>query len=240
MLLALAVSCSQSGSQETSSEPVLKASEVTMEAAAPTVGTMQAETIQESDTVVVADTVMPTVPEAYSKFNLDLIDDDSVAEADADSTAEEEVIPDTTDSNKYRQAYHTGISFGAVRKSRSTKEHFSDIILQNEQKGDASSAAIMVAGKYFKMLQMFADKNKDEKRLKQAIDGLDNLRGYINEALQSNKDVSTNILLQKISDNAMACRSVYEKCNADYDGQTDKYRALADTIHVMQKNLFAE
>ena len=240
MLLALAVSCSQSGSQDSSSEPVLKASsEVTMDAAAPTVGTMQAESVNESDTVTVVDSVIPTVPEAYSKFNLDLIDDDSVADAETDSTAEE-VIPDTTDSNKYRQAYHTGISFGAVRKSRSTKEHFSDIILQNEQKGDASSAAIMVAGKYFKMLQMFADKNKDEKRLKQAIDGLDNLRGYINEALQSNKDVSTNILLQKISDNAMACRSVYEKCNADYDGQTDKYRALADTIHVMQKNLFAE
>ncbi len=238
-MLAFVVSCSQKSTQ-TEGEVCMtiksEESPVTMSVSSAPQPTEQAP---ETDTIVVIQETV-TVPEAYSKFNLDIIDDDSLTSADNDTIAVDDVIPDSTDSNKYRQAYRTGISFGAVRKGYQNKEKFSEIILQNEQKGDASSAAIMMAGKYFKMLQMFADKTKDEKRLKQAIDGLDNLRGYINEALQSNKDVSTNILLQKISDNAMACRTVYEKCNADYDGQTDKYRALADTISIMQKNLFAE
>lgn len=238
-MLAFVVSCSQKSTQTEGNVSMAiesKESPVTMSvSAAPT------PTEQESETDTIVEIQEPiTVPEAYSKFNLDIIDDDSLVSADNDTIAVEDIITDSTDSNKYRQAYRTGISFGAVRKGRPNNEKFSEIILQNEQKGDASSAAIMVAGKYFKMLQMFADKTKDEKRLKQAIDGLDNLRGYINEALQSNKDVSTNILLQKISDNAIACRTVYEKCNADYDGQTDKYRALADTIRIMQTNLFAE
>ncbi len=238
-MLAFVVSCSQKSTQtEGNVSRAIESEEspVTMSLSAdPT------PTEQESETYTIVKIQEPiTIPEAYSKFNLDIIDDDSLVSADNDPIAVEDIITDSTDSNKYRQAYRTGISFGAVRKGRPNNEKFSEIILQNEQKGDASSAAIMVAGKYFKMLQMFADKTKDEKRLKQAIDGLDNLRGYINEALQSNKDVSTNILLQKISDNAIACRTVYEKCNADYDGQTDKYRALADTIRIMQKNLFAE
>lgn len=233
LLLAIAASCSQSGTkgEESTTAEIITTSTLQT-------NSVEIESEEEIDT---ADSTPPapepTIPEAYSKYNLDLIDADSVELNDTDTT--NIVTIDTTDSNKYRQAFKTGMSFGAVHKSRPNKEQFSDIILKNEQKGDASSAAIMIAGKYFKMLQMCADKNTDEKRIKQAVDGLENLRKYINEALQSNKDVNTNLILQKISDNTLACRSVYEKCNEDYNGETDKYRILADTIRIMQKNLFA-
>ena len=204
-----------------------------------TTSTMNIESVEESDSAISApSTPEPSIPEAYSKYNLNLIDDDSIVSNNVDTTGI--VTIDTSDSNKYRLAFKTGMSFGAVHKSRPTNEQFSDIILKNEQKGDASSAAIMMAGKYFKMLQICADKNADEKRLKQAVDGLENLRNYINDALQSNKDVNTNLILQKISENTLACRSVYEKCNEDYNGESDKYRILADTIRIMQKNLFAD
>lgn len=234
LLLAFAASCSQSGTngeESTMAEIITTSSSKT--------STMEIASVEEFDSALNAPAAPePPIPEAYSKYNLDLIDDDSIVSNDVDTT--DIVTVDTTDSNKYRQAYKTGISFGAVHKSRPTNEQFSDIILKNEQKGDASSAAIMMAGKYFKMLQICADKNTDEKRLKQAVDGLENLRNYINDALQSNKDVNTNLILQKISDNTLACRSVYEKCNEDYNGESDKYRILADTIRIMQKNLFAD
>ncbi|MBR6176685.1 MAG: hypothetical protein IKQ70_02230 [Bacteroidales bacterium] len=234
LLLALAASCSQSGtnSEESSMAEIITTSNTTT-------STMNIESVEESDSAISApSTPEPSIPEAYSKYNLNLIDDDSIVSNNVDTTGI--VTIDTSDSNKYRLAFKTGMSFGAVHKSRPTNEQFSDIILKNEQKGDASSAAIMMAGKYFKMLQICADKNADEKRLKQAVDGLENLRNYINDALQSNKDVNTNLILQKISENTLACRSVYEKCNEDYNGESDKYRILADTIRIMQKNLFAD
>ena len=234
LLLALAASCSQCGtnSEESSMAEIITTSNTTT-------STMNIESVEESDSAISApSTPEPSIPEAYSKYNLNLIDDDSIVSNNVDTTGI--VTIDTSDSNKYRLAFKTGMSFGAVHKSRPTNEQFSDIILKNEQKGDASSAAIMMAGKYFKMLQICADKNADEKRLKQAVDGLENLRNYINDALQSNKDVNTNLILQKISENTLACRSVYEKCNEDYNGESDKYRILADTIRIMQKNLFAD
>ena len=239
ILLALAVSCSSNSSQESTAEIITKSSSSMSTAASEPItedtASQEEEPIEEE--VPVAD---PTIPEAYSKFNLDIIDSDSLFADDTDTVSTEIAEADTTDSNQYRRAYKTGISFGAAHREHPTRERFKEIILRNEQKGDASSAAIMIAGKYFKMLQMCADRNTDERRLKQAIDGLENLRNYINEALQSNKDVSTNLILQKISDNTLACRAVFEKCNEEYNGQADKYRNLADTISIMQKNLFVD
>ena len=238
ILLALAVSCGSSSNQENSAE-ILPNVSSTMSTETSEPSTTEPEPQEEPLTEEVVETD-PTIPEAYSKFNLDIIDSDSLFADDTDTVSAEIALADTTDSNQYRKAFKTGISFGAAPRQHPTRERFKEIILKNEQKGDASSAAIMIAGKYFKMLQICADSNTDERRLKQAIDGLDNLRNYINEALQSNKDVSTNLILQKISENAIACRTVFEKCNEEYNGQADKYRNLADTISIMQKNLFVD
>lgn len=241
ILLAIAVSCSSNNNQETADEIIPKASS-TVSVTASDTSTSGTETEAEEEPIA---SVIPeadsTIPEAYSKFNLDIIDADSLFTDDADTLSADIELVDSTDNNQYRKAFKTGISFGSAhREHHSTRERFKEIILKNEQKGDASSAAIMIAGKYFKMIQRCADRNIDERRLKEAIDGLENLRNYINEALQSNKDVSTNLILQKISDNTIACRTVFEKCNEEYNGQADKYRNLADTISIMQKNLFAD
>ena len=127
-MLAFVVSCSQKSTQTEGNVSMAiesKESPVTMSvSAAPT------PTEQESETDTIVEIQEPiTVPEAYSKFNLDIIDDDSLVSADNDTIAVEDIITDSTDSNKYRQAYRSGISFGAVRKGRPNNEIFSEIIL---------------------------------------------------------------------------------------------------------------
>lgn len=255
VLLAFVVSCNGGSQSDSKVEEVITTKSV--QTASTSGDTVQNNIEEESEVVAATDSVVaepqPTIPEAYSKFNLDLLDsatadlyDDQDTSAAEDFAYEPE--PAGADGNKYKTAFQTGVSFANhIHKRhhisdslRSSLSHFSEMILNNEQKGDPSAAAIMMAGKYFKMLQICAERNTDEKRLKQGIDGLDNLRSYINEALQSNKDVSTNLLLQKISEKALSIRNTYEKCNTDYTGQADKYRSLADTIGVMQKNLFVE
>lgn len=254
VLLAFSVACNRSGSNTDTQEKEETVSK-TMQATATIGDSMQVEDNEEqvvADTITIVTAPQPTIPEAYSKFNLDMLDSATAAlYDDVDTAATEDVDdePETaiTESNKYQMAFQAGVSFAKhIHKkhrshdSISTIDRFSATILNNEQRGDASAAAIMMAGKYFKMLQICAERNTDEKRLKQGIDGLDNLRSYINEALQTNKDVSTNLLLQKISEKAISIRNTYEKCNTDYTGQNDKYRSLVDTIGIMQKNLFIE
>jgi hypothetical protein len=195
----------------------------------------QSEVTQTTDTAKAA-VPEAQLPEAYSKYNLNMLDS-AISSADIDTlTATASENTEIADSNKYKMAYQTGQSFA----SKPPTNLFADLVLKAEQEGDASAAAIMMAGKYFKLLEIFAGEKFDEKKLKQGIDGLENLKKYTNEAMQSTKDINTNIILQKIVENTTQCRAIYEKCNEEYSGQTDKYQQLTAAIKDFQKNLVAE
>lgn len=235
ILLLLAVSCgSKSSDSSSTAEIVTKQSSKEMSAAST-------ETVAE-DTEI-CDTIATTgaseeapLPEAYSKYNLNMLDS-ALSSADIDTlTATASENTEIADSNKYKMAYQTGQSFA----SKPPTNLFADLVLKAEQQGDASAAAIMMAGKYFKLLEIFAGEKFDEKKLKQGIDGLENLKKYTNEAMQSTKDINTNIILQKIVENTTQCRAIYEKCNEEYSGQTDKYQQLTTAIKDFQQNLVTE
>ena len=233
LLLVLSVSCSSNSSQS-SVDKVAETASSPKEMSA-TSSPAQAGAAQITDTATEAVTEAP-LPEAYSKYNLNMLDS-AISSADVDTlttTASENT--EIADSNKYKMAYETGQSFA----SKPSTNLFADLVLKAEQQGDASAAAIMMAGKYFKLLEIFAGEKFDEKKLKQGIDGLENLKKYVNEAMQSTKDISTNIILQKIVENTTQCRAIYEKCNEEYSGQTDKYQQLTTAIKDFQQNLVTE
>lgn len=233
-LLALSVSCSSNSGSKSTVEQAAETSSAPKEMSAAS-----AQTQEEAEQITGTDTAAATeapLPEAYSKYNLNLLDT-AIAASGADTlsaTASEDT--EIADSNKYKMAYETGMSFA----SKPPTNLFADLVLKAEQQGDASSAAIMMAGKYFKLLEIFASEQFDEKKLKQGIDGLENLKKYVNDAMQSTKDISTNIILQKIVENTTQCRAIYEKCNEEYSGQTDKYQQLTTAIKDFQQNLVTE
>lgn len=236
-LCVFAVACSSSSQQSNDTSADYANDIVSKTVSAQNVSTVDT-TIKESETEPIAE-----LPEAYSRFKLDALDTATIAITDTVIMTEEVIVPDETpkDTNIFRSAFNAGASFAAPAMNDSTlKSSFSNILLKAEQNGNPSSAAIMMAGKYFKTLQICAQNNRNEVALKQGIDGLDNLTAYLNDAMQSNHDIKTNLLLQKIIEKANLCRTMYQKCNEENSASADKYRPLADTLSVIQNGIFSK
>ncbi|MCQ2974338.1 MAG: hypothetical protein MJ211_05950 [Bacteroidales bacterium] len=251
--LALLFSACNKKQAKQSNKTALKTTMSTMK-----ISNIETNNIDEEDYVDTilnyTDNFAENIPEAISKYDIYFWNTDSAV---IDNS--EDKLTEISNNNQNNAAIQTGANFATAfsLKNDSLSEKvinnlskfgkkinfkvdtlfhrhldsvFIKTIYENENNGNSSIAAMMMAGNYFKMLQHCAKNNLNDIKLQRGIEHINHLTDYINNALQSTEDLKTNIYLQKLKTTADSCKILYQQCNENYNGEGIKYQPLIDLI----------